>query len=416
MPDSTEVNDFLEDEEVIRAIDRLRRNFVRKDRAISDVVDGEGNQYVDLVLEGGGVLGIALVGYTYALEQAGIRVLSVGGTSAGAINAMMIAATDIPSRPKSERLLQILANLEMFSFVDGKDDDDDDAADFARAMVRGMGPIKAVWLGGQVLDNINEHLGLNRGDAFHRWMKRQLRGFGVRSLADLDERMRSLPSDLHNRVTGKRITAASANPRMAIVAADASTETKVDFPRMAELYYKDPEAAHPADFVRASMSIPFFFFPFRLKNLPRGQEAVDNWKRLAGYRGRLPREVLFADGGIMSNFPINLFHRKGEPTRPTLGVKLGVDRNEPQGLDKPLQYLGGLFNASRHAADYDFIARNPDYRRLVAYIPTGKHNWLDFFMGTDAKVELFRFGVETAVEFLVKFQWEDYKNVRSGGE
>ena len=413
MPDSTEINDFLEDEGVIHALDRLERNFVRKGKVVSDVVDGQGHQYVDLVLEGGGVLGIALVGYTYALEQAGLRVMSVGGTSAGAINAMMIAAADIPSQAKSERLLQILAELEMFSFVDGKDDNDSDATDFARAMVRGMGPIKAVWLGGQILDNINDHLGLNRGAAFHRWMKRQLRGFGVRTVADLTERMRSLPGDLQHRETGKRITAARANPRMAIVAADVSTETKVDFPRMADLYYRDPEAANPADFVRASMSIPVFFFPFRLKNLPRGRDAVKCWKQKAGYLGKLPREVLFADGGIMSNFPINLFHRDGVPSRPTLGVKLGVDRTGPQDLDKPLAYLGGLVNASRHAADYDFIARNPAYRHLVAYIPTGDHNWLDFFMDTPAKVDLFRRGVEAAVDFLGGFQWEDYKDVRA---
>ena len=32
-------------------------------------MDKSGNYYVDLVQEGGGVLGIALVGYTYILEQ-----------------------------------------------------------------------------------------------------------------------------------------------------------------------------------------------------------------------------------------------------------------------------------------------------------------------------------------------------------
>ena len=35
----------------------------------SDIVDEFGNQYVDLVQEGGGVLGIALLGYTYVLEE-----------------------------------------------------------------------------------------------------------------------------------------------------------------------------------------------------------------------------------------------------------------------------------------------------------------------------------------------------------
>lgn len=38
------------------------------------------------VMEGGSVLGIALTGYTYVLQQAGIRFLGIGGTSAGSIN------------------------------------------------------------------------------------------------------------------------------------------------------------------------------------------------------------------------------------------------------------------------------------------------------------------------------------------
>ena len=43
-----------------------------KSLQVSDVTDREGNQYVDLVQEGGGVLGIALVGYTYVLEKMAI--------------------------------------------------------------------------------------------------------------------------------------------------------------------------------------------------------------------------------------------------------------------------------------------------------------------------------------------------------
>lgn len=40
-------------------------------KEISDIIDDDGLQYVDFVMEGGGVLGIALTGYTYVLEQAG---------------------------------------------------------------------------------------------------------------------------------------------------------------------------------------------------------------------------------------------------------------------------------------------------------------------------------------------------------
>ncbi|HEX8357472.1 MAG TPA: hypothetical protein VF610_08680, partial [Segetibacter sp.] len=51
---------------------------------VSDIIDGDGNQYVNLVQKGGGVLGIALVGYTFILEAAGVRFMRMAGTSAGA--------------------------------------------------------------------------------------------------------------------------------------------------------------------------------------------------------------------------------------------------------------------------------------------------------------------------------------------
>lgn len=36
----------------------------------SDAIDEDGNQYIDIVMEGGGVLGVALIGYLYTLEEA----------------------------------------------------------------------------------------------------------------------------------------------------------------------------------------------------------------------------------------------------------------------------------------------------------------------------------------------------------
>src|SRR4051812_35317605 len=60
---------------------------------ISDVRDKFGRQCVDLVQEGGGVHGIALAGYTYVLEKMGITFLKMAGTSAGAINTMLLNGT-----------------------------------------------------------------------------------------------------------------------------------------------------------------------------------------------------------------------------------------------------------------------------------------------------------------------------------
>ena len=60
----------------------------------------------DLVLEGGGVKGNALVGAVAAFEEAGYRFNRVAGTSAGAMVAAMLAA-GIPAEHLHEHLLAL---------------------------------------------------------------------------------------------------------------------------------------------------------------------------------------------------------------------------------------------------------------------------------------------------------------------
>lgn len=402
-----ELSDFTEHARVHFALKKLKAACDGK--AFSDIVDGEGRQYVDLVMEGGGVLGIALVGYTYALEAIGLRFLRVGGTSAGSINAMLMAALDRPSAAKSERVLALLAGKDLYDFVDG----DDDARDFVEALVGGAGKIKLAFKGVQVLDTLQEKMGINPGRAFLAWLTEVLSRAGVDTTAALQERIGDLPDGLRLR-KGRRLTAKDIEPKVAIVSADVSTETKVEFPRMAPLYWADSAAVHPATYIRASMSIPFFFEPFCADKLPRGAAAMDAWKELAGYEERIPTRCLFVDGGVMSNFPIDLFHRPGRvPRAPTFGAKLGSDHRSSHEIDGPFQLAGAMFNAARHCLDYDFIKRNPDYNLVVSWIPTGDHNWIDFNLSDAAKVDLFANGVETASEFLREFDWPAYKRLRA---
>jgi NTE family protein len=399
------VKDFTDHPEVSKSINRLKDYWTKKRKEVSDILDPKGNQYVDLVMEGGGVLGIALVGYTYALESVGIRFLGLGGTSAGAINTLLIAALDKPDSKKSGKCLKALSALNMMDFVDG----DSDARDFIENMVRKAGSSKMVWKGMQVIDNLTEDLGLNPGDAFEKWVEDVLEKAGVLTLADLDVIM--APPDLHTR-DGKPLSKKKAGSHLALVSAEVSTETKVVFPGMADLFWSRPRTVNPAKFVRASMSIPYFFHPFRIGNVPQGDTAAKKWDQKAGYTGVLPNTATFVDGGIVSNFPIDIFHGSGVPLAPTFGAKLGVDRTKSRNIQNPLSLLGAVFNSARHCADYDFLIKNRDYRKLVAFIPTGNHNWLDFFLKDEAKVDLFARGVRTAADFLIKFNWKAYKDIR----
>ncbi|MNP68739.1 hypothetical protein D3C76_1647350 [compost metagenome] len=71
-----------------------------------------------------------------------------------------------------------------------------------------------------------------------------------------------------------------------------------------------------------------------------------------------------------------------------------------------------MFNAARHTLDYDFIHRNPDYSKLVTWIPAEGFNWLDFNMSDNNKVKLFLEGANCAANFLITFNWSEYKILR----
>ena len=434
--------DFTEYPSVRSALTRMQEYLANHPTwTVSDVVDltADGksqHQYVDLVMEGGGMLGIALVGYVYALEQAGIRFLRLGGTSAGSINALLMAAAGPRQEPSTKWIIEQLANQNFYDFVDG----DKDARAFTADLLRpeeehhGLGGFlhgltsKARLVNDalQVIDSMREDKGLHPGDAFRQWLQRLLKQKGIKSIEQLLDLRRQVPthglqrraSPEYNRLTPETYMPTDLS-RIALVTADITTQTKVVFPEMAPLYWRDWKTVHPADLVRASMSVPLFFQPSTVSDLPGRAGAPDSelyqsaWSAL-GYTGEIPETVFFVDGGIMSNFPIDLFHDNTQvPAAPTFGIKLGVDRAAVRTTDSLPQYLGAIFDAARTQYDFDFIHRNSDYRHLVHCLNVDGFNWLDFQMADADKLELFAVGVRGAVEFLLNFDWPGYKKLRA---
>ncbi len=403
-----EITDFTQNPSVSGIIRKLREDMVHE-KQFSDITDSSGNQYIELVQEGGGVLGVALIGYTYVLEQMGIRFISMAGTSAGSINTMLLAGLGDISKPKSEKVIAELVNKNLFDFVDGSSD----AKNFISALVEKARRVKLIWRGMQIIDDIFDHLGLNPGDDFTLWLNDFLKRYGINNQNDLDKSFTLLPADLKIR-EGVDRTLDGIGSRLVIIAADIITETKVNFPAMASLYWSNPGSVNPALYVRASMSIPYFFKPMKITGIPQGDQAKDNWEKLVRFFGPVPRQVYMVDGGIMSNFPINVFHRYNTiPRMPTFGVRLGVDRNKLNKVTTPMNLFGAMFNSIRHLHDFDFILRNPDYSMLIEKIDIGEHDWLNFGLTDKDKVDLFKRGAEAADRFLRCFNWLEYKKVRA---
>ncbi len=399
-----QVEEFTGAPEVLAVV----REVQAREAHYSDIIDDDGHQYVDLVLEGGGMLGLALSGYAHVLEQAGLRFAGIGGTSAGSVTALLLAASGPPVAARAETIIKLLTTTDTRAWVDGPAD----ARALVSAFAEGAGAARMVWRVSQILDEFVD-LGLNPGEAVYRWLSTELTRMGIISSGDLQRRMTTCPPGLRTRDGEPLADTAADLFRLAVIAVDLSTETRLELPRMAGLLWTHPDEIDPAWFVRASMSVPLFYAPVRIHKVPQGEAARHLWEELTGYTGQVPETCVLVDGGLISNFPIDVFHRQQtEPRHPTFGVKLAPFRGANPPITAVHELLAACFRAAAHARDDDVILHNPEIKQLVAVIDTAGFNWLDFDMSPERKRALFTRGAVAAGKFLREFDWPRYKEVR----
>ena len=416
------MNSYTNNETILQLLESMKAKGLDK-KVYSDIVDEDGNQYVDLVQEGGGVFGIALVGYSYIMEKAGIRFFSLAGTSAGAINTIMMAGLSKIGDPVSEKILDILARQNLFDFVDG-------SKCLKKLVQRHVDGKKGVMFLAvlnffRIWKYLKRHYGLNPGNIFQEWVDENLENAGIVTLADLTQHRQKAPK-LYHRETKEEIHREAS---LKIITSDITTKSKITFPEMSELYWSDTDSVRPSCFVRASMSIPFFFYPYVIQNIPGARTTEDinlpkdktKWYKHTGYRGMIPEKVHFVDGGMLSNFPINAFHRKGVPAKPTFGARLSTWRKEAKPIKKLKNFPGSMISTMRQLHDYDFLLQNDDYNKLICSINCDAQedengepmfNWLDFNMSEELRIKLFNLGAEKALEFLDDFEWSQYRDSR----
>ena len=394
---------FINDPKIQQIINSLKP--VIKDRQFSDIIDNEGHQYVDLVQEGGGILGIALLGYTYVLEQVGIRFFSLAGTSAGAINALLLAACGSIQKQKTGIILKYMLEQDLSAFIDGPLP----VKKFVNAVRISPSILLKLFWGALSLPYLFKHQGLNPGYEFRNWIKKILLENQIEHTLQL-EALRNKPSGIKIR-EGIDKSVADLTPKLKIISAEITTESRVIFPEMNILFWNNEKLINPAEYLRASMSIPVFFHPYKVRVGDLVKKT--DWQKWVMYDGPLPDEAVFEDGGILSNFPIDVFHNRSiVPRLPTFGVKLGVDRNSIDKTGSITELLMSIFNSSRHVLDYQFLMNNEDYEQLITRIDVLDNNWLNFSIADDKKLELFQQGARAASEFLIKFDWGKYKETR----
>jgi len=132
-------------------------------------------------------------------------------------------------------MVKELANLDLWTFVDG----DQDVRNFVQTLVRNPGFFGIGFRDLQFIDSLLAQLGLNPGEAFYDWLSGLLAREGVGTTRGLRERMAQFPPGLRAR-EGDELGPDRVDPYLALVTADVSTQTKVEFPKMASLYWRDP--------------------------------------------------------------------------------------------------------------------------------------------------------------------------------
>jgi NTE family protein len=333
--------------------------------------DVSGDLHADLVLEGGGVKGIALAGAISVLEQRGYIFHKVAGTSAGSIVGALIAAGI-----GSEELHAILREISYRSFQDPPL----------------LGRLGAVGFAAQVA----LHKGWCRGDYLHRWLSERLSEHNVRTFADL--RLKDRGADAALLETPGR------NYRFVAMASDISHGRLVRLPwDYKERFQVEPEETPVADAVRASIAIPYYFVPARL---PDYIDGGTTW---------------MVDGGMLSNFPVDVFDRTDgdEPRWPTFGIKLS---SRPR--DSRLNDVRGIVTLSKAMVStmtgfYDRM--HVDRAEVVArtiFVDTFGVKATDFALSPETAAKLFKSGQRAAATFLdgddehPAWDFEKYKELR----
>jgi NTE family protein len=319
----------------------------------------------DLVMEGGGVKGIGLAGAVIAMSQRGYVFPRIGGTSAGAIVAALVAAYQVADIDLTT-LHQDMQELDYHRFM------------YASWAETHLGPVgKAAAL--------IRHQGLYGTEYLVQWLAKKLEPTGVKTFRDL-----KITQD------GDSSLAPQQRYRLVVHTTDLTRRALVRLPWDLP-YYLLPEASAATldrqiaaidgysvvDAVRASMSIPYFFRPF-VQSTPEG-------------------ECTWVDGGVLQNFPVTVFDRTdGAPPRwPTFGIKLSA---QPK-LDADKAVQGDIAEALdiAHTALGEwnrYLLQDEGVSSRTVYVDTMNVPSTDFALSSETRDQLYNNGVAAAGSFL----------------
>lgn len=231
--------------------------------------------YRNLVLEGGGIRGIAYGGALAELEKQAVlpHITRIAGTSAGAIQAVLLAVGYSPPE-----ISEITFKTPIQKFSDGR----------------------FIFLGG--FHRLRNRYGWYRGEKFKTWLEHLI--------AAKTGNPQLTFAQLH-QLTGK------ANFRDFYATGTNLTKQRVEI-----FSYESSPHMKLSDAVRISMSIPLFFQAVFMDSTGT---IIPNPKK-----GQVAD--ILVDGGIIANYPLNLFDDPKYVTNPELPAKQSFINPETLGI------------------------------------------------------------------------------------
>lgn len=314
--------------------------------------------------------GVGLGGAIRTLMRAGYAFHRVAGTSAGAVAGALVAAG--MSEPDLEAAMARL--------------------DYARVPDRGLPRIPVVSEGISLLHSG----GAYEGDYIRDFVREELEALGVRTFGDL---RRSDPGADANLPPERRY-------KLVVMATDVTHGRLLRLPWDYGLLGLDPDEQLVADAVRASISIPLYFDPVVVHDATGGED------------------VTLVDGGVLSNYPIEIFDRTDlqRPRWPTLGVKVmpELPAGDPElfpGIAlpalAPVKLLERVVATAIVGNDQTYLER-PCVRRRTIWVDTSAVGVVEFDASEEQREAVIANGAAAAEAFLSTWDWDAFRRACPG--
>lgn len=301
------------------------------------------HKYKNLVFSGGGILGIAYLGSLDYLYKTHLiyPIERVAGTSAGAITACL-TSFNLSFKDLSNSLL----SLDYTQILD-KDDTPETPRELTATVKEQFG---------KVFDNIDcvfrliKKFGWYSSQYFYDWIKGQIAN-------QFDSTKKAPPytfSDFHN-------TSIHKNKRpfkdLYIIGTNVSNSTSIVFS------YESTPNMEVAEAVRISMSVPLLFESITSDCISANNEPPN----------------VFIDGGMLYNFPINLFDSIS-PISETLGIYF-KSTPTPTPIKNLVNFLSNALSCSGSVQNVLFASKPENIARSIC-IQTGDISPFDFEITT----------------------------------